>query len=133
MIDMAELVVVVGAPKVAKGAPDVVEGDQPIPALVQAPQPLAARPARTMAQRLAMLEENVHEMRRTLGEQREVLDSMACNFSRFTTWTVTRLSQMMDQAGVRYTSYSYYHIPYVRRTRRRTDDTITSVPQQPDP
>ncbi|GJX98320.1 hypothetical protein Tco_0355339 [Tanacetum coccineum] len=40
-------------------------------------------------------------MRRALGEQREVLDSMACDFSRFTTWTVTGLSRMMDQAGVR--------------------------------
>ncbi|GKF16297.1 hypothetical protein Tco_0061215, partial [Tanacetum coccineum] len=36
-----------------------------------------------------------------LDEQREVLDSMAHDFSRFTTWTVTELSRMIDQAGVR--------------------------------
>ncbi|GKE47977.1 hypothetical protein Tco_1479235, partial [Tanacetum coccineum] len=41
-----------GAPKVAKGAPDVEEGDQAVLAPVQAPQPPAARPARTMVQRL---------------------------------------------------------------------------------
>ncbi|GJS95230.1 hypothetical protein Tco_0802198 [Tanacetum coccineum] len=39
----------VGASEVAEGAPDVNEGDQAIPAPVQAPQPLAAGPARTMA------------------------------------------------------------------------------------
>ncbi|GKA13112.1 hypothetical protein Tco_0692658 [Tanacetum coccineum] len=40
-------------------------------------------------------------MRWALGEQREVLDSMTRDFSRFTTWTVTGLSRMMDQAGAR--------------------------------
>ncbi|GJW28596.1 ribonuclease H-like domain-containing protein [Tanacetum coccineum] len=79
------------------------------------------------------LEEDVHGMRGALGEQREVLDSMASNFSRFTTWTVTGLSRMMDQAGFRYTSFSDYHIPYVRRTMHRTDDANTSARQQPDP
>nr|GEY76431.1 hypothetical protein [Tanacetum cinerariifolium]GEZ17644.1 hypothetical protein [Tanacetum cinerariifolium] len=59
----------------------------------QEPQaPLVFGPARTMAQRLARPEEDVHGMREALGEQREVLDSMACDFSRFTTWTVTGLS-----------------------------------------
>ncbi|GKB26579.1 hypothetical protein Tco_0865980 [Tanacetum coccineum] len=36
-----------------------------------------------------------------LGEQKEILDSMARDFSRLSTWTVVRLSQMMSQAGVR--------------------------------
>ncbi|GJU09655.1 hypothetical protein Tco_1132051 [Tanacetum coccineum] len=38
--------------------------------------------------------------------QREVLDSLARDLSRFTTWTVTSLSQMMYRAGVTYTRYS---------------------------
>ncbi|GJZ02277.1 hypothetical protein Tco_0520238 [Tanacetum coccineum] len=42
-------VATVGASEVVEGAPDVNEGDQAIPAPVQAPQPLAAGPARTMA------------------------------------------------------------------------------------
>ncbi|GJZ68531.1 hypothetical protein Tco_0631771 [Tanacetum coccineum] len=70
-----------------------------------------------MAQMIARLEEDVHGMQGALGEQREVLNSMARDFSRFTTWTVTRLSRMMDQDGVRYTSYADFQISYVRRTR----------------
>ncbi|GJS13927.1 hypothetical protein Tco_0408399 [Tanacetum coccineum] len=50
---------------------------------------------------MTKLEEDVHGLRGALGEQREVLDSMACDFSRFTTWTVIGLSRMMGQAGVR--------------------------------
>ncbi|GJR37964.1 hypothetical protein Tco_1213648 [Tanacetum coccineum] len=34
---------------------------------------------------------------------------------------------------LRYTSYSDFQIPYVRRTRRRTNDASTSAPQQPNP
>ncbi|GJS74291.1 zf-CCHC domain-containing protein [Tanacetum coccineum] len=60
-----------GALEVAEGAPDVDEGDQVVSAPVQAPQPPAAGPTRTMAQRLARLEEDVHGMRGELGEQRE--------------------------------------------------------------
>ncbi|GJW47110.1 hypothetical protein Tco_0078756 [Tanacetum coccineum] len=52
------------------------------------------------------LEEDVHGLRGALGEQREVLDNMAYDFSRFTTWTVIGLLRMMAQAGVRYTSYA---------------------------
>ncbi|GJX70708.1 putative ribonuclease H-like domain-containing protein [Tanacetum coccineum] len=65
-----------------------------------------------MVQRLGRLEEDVHGLRGALGDQREVLDSMAYDFSRFTTWTVIGLLQMMDQAGVKYTSYLDYHILY---------------------
>ncbi|GJV80177.1 hypothetical protein Tco_1516047 [Tanacetum coccineum] len=93
---------------------------------LEAPQPLpAARPVRTMAQRLVRLEEDVHGLRGALGEEREVLDSMVRDFSQFATWTVTGLSRMMDQDGVRYTSYLDYHIPYVRCTMRKTDDAST--------
>ncbi|GJY53371.1 hypothetical protein Tco_0445035 [Tanacetum coccineum] len=45
------------------------------------PPPLIAGPARTMGQRLAKVEEDVHEIRGALGEQREILDSMARDFS----------------------------------------------------
>ncbi|GJX27194.1 hypothetical protein Tco_0233490 [Tanacetum coccineum] len=84
-----------GTLEVAEGAPNVDEGDHDVSAPVQAPQLPTAGPARTMAQRLARLEEDVHRMRGALGEQRE--------------------------------------IPYQRRTKRRTGDTSTSAPQQPDP
>ncbi|GKD89931.1 hypothetical protein Tco_1365438 [Tanacetum coccineum] len=95
-------VAAVGTPEVAEDTPVVDEGAPAVPAPVQEPQPPpASGPARTVAQRSGRLEEDVHGLRGALGEQREVLYSMARDFSRFTTWTVTRLSRMMDQAGVR--------------------------------
>ncbi|GJY46583.1 hypothetical protein Tco_0435646 [Tanacetum coccineum] len=99
-----------------------------VPTLVQAPQsPHAARPARTLSQRVARLEEEVHGIGEALGEQREVLDSMARNFSRFTIWVVISLSLMMDRSRVRYTSYSDFRIPYQRRVRRKIGEVSTSV------
>ncbi|GKE14198.1 hypothetical protein Tco_1421775, partial [Tanacetum coccineum] len=105
-------VVATGTAKAAEDAPVVDEGAPAVPTPVQAPQPppLMVGPAKTMTQRLGRLEEDVHSLRGALGEQREVLDSMARDISRFSTWTVIGLSRMMDQAGVRYTSYSDYHI-----------------------
>ncbi|GKE55445.1 hypothetical protein Tco_1494630 [Tanacetum coccineum] len=76
-----------GAHGVAQDAPAVDEGGQADP-------------------RMARLEEDVHEIRRTLAEQREVISAMARDFSRFCTWTTTSLARMMDRLGVTYTSYS---------------------------
>ncbi|GKC15032.1 hypothetical protein Tco_1011814 [Tanacetum coccineum] len=117
-----------GAPKVVEGASDIDEGAQAVPTLVQAPQPPpGARPARTLSQRVDRLEEEVYEIREALGKKREVLDSMASDFSRFTIWTVTSLSLMMDRSRVRYTSYSNFRIPYLRRVRHRIGEVSTSV------
>ncbi|GKC06709.1 hypothetical protein Tco_0998319, partial [Tanacetum coccineum] len=102
------------APKVAKGAPDVDEGAQAVPAIVHAPQPPpVAVPTRSMAQRLSRLEEEVHNLRDDIGEQRDV-------------------------SGVRYTSYVDTRIPYQRRrVRQRTGEASTSAApldeDQPDP
>ncbi|GJS45970.1 hypothetical protein Tco_0596091 [Tanacetum coccineum] len=49
MINMAELVAAAGALEVAEGALDVDKGDHAVSVLVQAPQPPASGPARTMA------------------------------------------------------------------------------------
>ncbi|GKB04634.1 hypothetical protein Tco_0832829 [Tanacetum coccineum] len=88
---------------------------------------------RTQGERIARLEE-VHGMHEVLQGQREVLDSMARDFSRFTTWTVTSLSRMMDRAGVTYTRYSKSLVEYQRRiVRRRTNSASTSTAShQPD-
>ncbi|GKA52706.1 hypothetical protein Tco_0746021 [Tanacetum coccineum] len=57
------------------------------------------------------------------ADQREVLDSMARDFSRFTTWTITSLSRMMDRADVTYTRYSESPVEYQRLSvRRKTFD-----------
>ncbi|GKC15109.1 putative ribonuclease H-like domain-containing protein [Tanacetum coccineum] len=91
-----------------------------------------------MPQRMDRLEEDMHEIHRTLAEQREVVDAMACNFSRFCTRTTTSLARMMDKASVTYMSYSQTPREYQRRrVRHRTGEASTSKaqqdPQQPDP
>ncbi|GKE93112.1 hypothetical protein Tco_1574207, partial [Tanacetum coccineum] len=81
--------------------------------------------------------EDMHEIRGTLAEQREVISAMAHDFSRFCTWITTSLARMMDRAGVIYTSYFETPREYTRRVRHRNDDASTSTaqqdPQQPDP
>nr|GEX09223.1 hypothetical protein [Tanacetum cinerariifolium] len=121
-----------GAPEAAEDAHVANEGALAVLAPVQAPQPPppAAEPSRTMAQRLARVEEDVHEIRGALGEQREIFDSVARDFSRLSTWTIVGLSQMMSEVRVKYTSYADYQIPYGRRTRRKTDSASTSTAQQ---
>ncbi|GKA88449.1 hypothetical protein Tco_0810213, partial [Tanacetum coccineum] len=63
-------------------------GELADPAPVQAP-PQPPAPTRTMPRRKARLEEDVHEMHGALTEQCEVIDVMARDFSRFSTWAVT--------------------------------------------
>ncbi|GJU69895.1 hypothetical protein Tco_1256154 [Tanacetum coccineum] len=68
-------------------------GGQADPSPVQAlPPPPAA--AKTMPQRMARLKEDVHEIHEALTEQREVIDAMAHDFSRFSTWAVTGLTSV---------------------------------------
>nr|GEX37168.1 hypothetical protein [Tanacetum cinerariifolium] len=66
---------------VAKEAPVAPKGGDEDEEMPQAVPP----PPRTYGERLAMIEEDVHEIHRALGRQREVLDSMAHDFSRFKT------------------------------------------------
>ncbi|GJY80479.1 hypothetical protein Tco_0493230 [Tanacetum coccineum] len=117
VIDMTELPdVAAGAPNIAKGALSVDEGGQVVPKPAQAPQPPpAAGPARTMAQILARVEEEVHEIRGALGEQREVMDAMARDLSRFTVWAAGGISQLLDSTGAAYVRYYETYLPYERR------------------
>ncbi|GKE37169.1 hypothetical protein Tco_1460574 [Tanacetum coccineum] len=52
---------------------------------------------------------------------------MAHDFSRFTTWTVTSLSRMMDRVGVTDTRYCESQLEYQMRTRRSIDGASTSA------
>ncbi|GKB31229.1 hypothetical protein Tco_0870630 [Tanacetum coccineum] len=91
-------------------------------------------PPRTQGERITRLEEEVHGMHEALQGQREVLDSMACDFSRFTTWTVTSLTRLIDRAGVPYMRYSESSVKHQRCTRQRANSVGTSTAlQQPDP
>ncbi|GKE33839.1 hypothetical protein Tco_1453161 [Tanacetum coccineum] len=68
--------------------------------------------------RMVKLEEDVHEIRGALTKQGEVIDAMARDFSRFSTWVVTSLARMMDRACVTYTSYFKTPREYQRRRVR---------------
>ncbi|GKE61783.1 hypothetical protein Tco_1512150, partial [Tanacetum coccineum] len=77
-----------GAPGAAKDAPIVDEGDQTIPAPVQAPQqppspPLTA--GRTMPQRLGRLEEEVQGLRQDVRTLRGLVEILMTNQGRFST------------------------------------------------
>ncbi|GKG61280.1 hypothetical protein Tco_0619005, partial [Tanacetum coccineum] len=73
-----------------------------------------------------------------LDGQREVIDTMARDLSRFTTWATDGLSHLLDAARAPYTRYSETHVPYMRRrVQQRTKEANTSaVPHaddHPDP
>ncbi|GJV19939.1 hypothetical protein Tco_1368959 [Tanacetum coccineum] len=89
-----------------------------------------------MPQRMTKLEEDVNEIRQGLTKQREVIDAMAHDFSRFSTWVTTSLGRMMDRSGIAYTPYVQTHVSYQRHVRQRTGEASTSAaqqdPQQPD-
>nr|GEW67804.1 hypothetical protein [Tanacetum cinerariifolium] len=88
-----------------RGAPDIDKGAhaQAVPAPAQAPQPpLATGPARTMAQRLVRVEEEVHEIQGALGEHREAMDAMARDLFRFTVWVARGISHLLDSVGATY-------------------------------
>ncbi|GKC89120.1 retrovirus-related pol polyprotein from transposon TNT 1-94 [Tanacetum coccineum] len=68
---------------------------------------------------IADFEEEVHGIRESLAEQREVMDAMARDFSRFTLWEASGKSQLLDVSGATYTRYSETHVPYQRRGVRQ--------------
>ncbi|GKE93632.1 hypothetical protein Tco_1574727, partial [Tanacetum coccineum] len=89
-----------GAVEAAEDAPVVDEGAPVVRAPVQGPQPPPA--ARTISQRLARLKEDVHGIQVSLGDQCEVVDAMAKDFSRFTVWAAGDISHLLDSAGATY-------------------------------
>ncbi|GJV61923.1 hypothetical protein Tco_1468023 [Tanacetum coccineum] len=101
---------VAGAPGVVEDALVIDEGAQADPAPVQVPQPPPPVP-RSIQQRISRLKEEVMKLR----------------------WSI-----LMDASGRTYQAFDNTlvgnsHLPYQRRTRRRTDDASTLAPQQPDP
>ncbi|GJV74539.1 hypothetical protein Tco_1506123 [Tanacetum coccineum] len=96
----------VGAPADAEDAPIIDEGDQAVPALVQAPQqpPPPPSAARTMPQRMARLEEDAQGLRRDGGS----------------------LRRLAFDGSFRGSSPAAFQ----RRTRQRTDGSNTSAAEQ---
>ncbi|GJT51605.1 hypothetical protein Tco_0977762 [Tanacetum coccineum] len=102
-----------------------------------APQPPPPAP-RTIQQRVSRLEEEVQELRRSIVGLRGDVVRPITDQSRFITWMVSCMTQLMDASSHTYQAFDSTlvgssQLPYQRRTRRRTSDASTSAPQQPDP
>ncbi|GJS40984.1 hypothetical protein Tco_0566027 [Tanacetum coccineum] len=93
-----------GAPKVAKDAPAVDEGASANPAPMQVPQPPHAAP-KTMPQRIARLEEEVHELHQSIVGLRGDIDRSITDQSRFATWMVNCTTQLMDAKNRTYQAF----------------------------
>ncbi|GKD48027.1 hypothetical protein Tco_1277003, partial [Tanacetum coccineum] len=81
-------VVVASAPKAVEDAHVIVEGDQAVPALVQAPQQPPPPPpvtAKIMPQRLGRLEEEVQGLCRDVGSLRRLVERSMTDHRRFFT------------------------------------------------
>ncbi|GJV04001.1 hypothetical protein Tco_1337570, partial [Tanacetum coccineum] len=83
-----------GAPAIAEDAPAIDEGDQAIPAPMQAPQQPPPPPvaARTMPQRLGRLEEEVQGLCRDVGSLRGLVEKSTTDQGRFTMWMMSELA-----------------------------------------
>ncbi|GJW07070.1 retrovirus-related pol polyprotein from transposon TNT 1-94 [Tanacetum coccineum] len=104
-----------GTPEGVKGAHVIDEGIQAILAPVQSYQPPPAA-----------------------AGLRGVVERSITDQARLSTWMISCMTQLMDASGRTYHAFdntlvSSSQMPYQRRTRRRTDDANTSIPQQPDP
>ncbi|GKE65275.1 hypothetical protein Tco_1519436, partial [Tanacetum coccineum] len=102
-----QLDAVAGAPVDAEDAPIIEEGDQAVPAPVQAPQqppppPLAAR---TMPQRMARLEEDVQGLRRDVGSLRRLVERLMTDQGRFSKWMMTCMTQLIEASGLTYQAF----------------------------
>ncbi|GKD44773.1 hypothetical protein Tco_1269418 [Tanacetum coccineum] len=94
------------APAVAvEDTPAADEGDQAIPAPVQAPQqPPPPPPAATgtMPQRL---EEEVQRLRRDVVSLRRLVERSMIGQGRFSTWMMSCMTQLMDASGLTYQAF----------------------------
>nr|GEV17408.1 uncharacterized mitochondrial protein AtMg00810-like [Tanacetum cinerariifolium] len=61
--------------------------------------------------------------------QREVIDTMAEDFSRFTIWAAERITWLLDSTRVISAPYSEAYIPYQRHVKHRTNEASTSAAQ----
>ncbi|GKB56342.1 hypothetical protein Tco_0912528 [Tanacetum coccineum] len=79
----------------------------------QPPPPPPPAATRNLPQRIARLEEDVHEIHEALVEQRKVIGAMARDFSRFTVWAADGIAQALIQPEFSYTLYfETPHLPY---------------------
>nr|GEX12639.1 hypothetical protein [Tanacetum cinerariifolium] len=88
--------------------------------------------------RITRNEEEVYKLRQSIVGLCGVVDRSITDQSRFATWMISCMTQLMDASGRTYQAFDNTlvgssEMPYMRCTRRRTDYAITSAPQQLDP
>ncbi|GJW04113.1 hypothetical protein Tco_1562969 [Tanacetum coccineum] len=123
--------VAAGALEATKDAPTLDEGAPADPTPMQAPQPPHAAP-KTMPQRIARLEEEVHELRWSIVGLRGDVERLITDQSRFATCMFSCMTQLMDAKGRTYQAFDNTlvgssRLPYQRSTRCRTGDASTST------
>ncbi|GJV82763.1 hypothetical protein Tco_1522661 [Tanacetum coccineum] len=97
-----------GAPRAIEDAHVVDEGDQTIPAPVQAPQQPPSPPpttGKTMPQRLGRLEEEVQGLRQDVRTLRGLVERLMTNQGRFSTWMISCMTQLMEASGQTYQAF----------------------------
>nr|GEV15683.1 hypothetical protein [Tanacetum cinerariifolium] len=89
-----------GAPEASEDAFAVDEGDQAVPAPMQAP-PSPPPPAmgRTMPQRLGRLEEEMQGLRHDVRKLRRLVERSITDQDRFSTWMISCMTQLMEASG----------------------------------
>ncbi|GJZ71483.1 hypothetical protein Tco_0635334 [Tanacetum coccineum] len=93
-----------GAFGAAEDAPAADEGARANPAPVQAPQPPPPAP-KTIQQRVSRLEEEVQELRQSIVGLRGDVARSITDQSRFSTWMVSCMTQLMDASGRTYQAF----------------------------
>ncbi|GKF05462.1 hypothetical protein Tco_0036130 [Tanacetum coccineum] len=93
-----------GALGAAEDAPAADEGARANPSPVQAPQPPPPAP-RTIQQRVSRLEEEVQELRQSIVGLRGDVARSITDQSRFATWMVSCMTQLMDASGRTYQTF----------------------------
>ncbi|GKA56532.1 hypothetical protein Tco_0755604 [Tanacetum coccineum] len=95
-----------------------------------------------MSQRIKRIEEEMHELRWSVGSLRGVVKRFTTEQSRVSSWLISCMTQLMNASGHTYQAFDNTlvgssQIPYQRRVRPRTGDTSTSAAphtnDQPDP
>ncbi|GJU49341.1 reverse transcriptase domain-containing protein [Tanacetum coccineum] len=121
-----------GVLKGVEGAHVEIEGDQAVPAPLQAPQPPLAAQTKTIPQRITRVEEELRKLRQRIIGPRGVVDRSITDQSRFATWMISCMTQLMDANSQTYQDFDSTlvgssQIPYQRRTRLRTGDASTTI------
>ncbi|GJV48374.1 hypothetical protein Tco_1438586 [Tanacetum coccineum] len=94
-----------GPPKGVEGAPIVDEGAQDAPAPVQAPPPPTPATGRTIPQRVGRHEEEIHGLRQDIGSLRRLIERSMTDQSKFSTWMISCITQLMEASGQSYQSF----------------------------